>query len=256
MTVHPALVCVLLLYGPTLSDTEPCTGASTEAPLPDPGSDPLPTLLASEPDQPSPSPTEPSASADPCSHDPEPLVAPPEALAATPTEELPQGRPGQQEQPEPPETTEHGWGDEPPAGRSPTDPRGTGLTPHRPTPASPEPSEKDGPASQGPGPGQGPPAERAAATVPGPASPEPTPPEPTPPGPEDGLPNPVGHFAFDAPTPSGSVTRVIGTASTTLLFLLGIGVLALRLTVGWPRFPTLSPGRRRSGTAPSGRGPR
>lgn len=228
MTVHPVLVCVLLLCGPALPDTEPtpepCAGASAEDPLPDPGSAPAPTLLASEPDRPSPSPTEPSAGADPCPTGPEPLDAPPEAPVVTPAEEPfqgHQGHPGQQELPEPER----------------------------------EPPEKDGPAFQGAGPGQGPPDERAAAAVtapvpPEPQAPEPQAPKPQAPEPEDGVPNPVGHFAFEGTTPSSSVTRVVGTASTTLLFLLGVGVLALRLTVGWPRFPTLYLGRRRSGAQP------
>ena len=61
-------------------------------------------------------------------------------------------------------------------------------------------------------------------------------------------PNPVGHFAFEDTAPVGAVGRTVGAASTTLLVLLGAATLALRLMVGWPRFPTPYLGRRRCRT--------
>lgn len=59
--------------------------------------------------------------------------------------------------------------------------------------------------------------------------------------------DPVGHFAFAEASAGGAFERVVGATSTTLLILLGLGTLALRLSVGWPRFPPLYLGRRRLG---------
>lgn len=50
-----------------------------------------------------------------------------------------------------------------------------------------------------------------------------------------------------APAPAETVARVVGNTSTVLLGLLGVTGLALRLTVGWPRFPEPYLGRRRVG---------
>lgn len=61
----------------------------------------------------------------------------------------------------------------------------------------------------------------------------------------------VGHFAFAEASPARAVERVVGVTSTTLLLLLGFGTLALRLSLGWPRFPPLYLGRRRIGKEPT-----
>ena len=57
--------------------------------------------------------------------------------------------------------------------------------------------------------------------------------------------NPVGHFTFEEAASTGAFGRAVGTASTALLILLGLGTLALRLAIGRPRFPPLYLGRRR-----------
>ena len=49
------------------------------------------------------------------------------------------------------------------------------------------------------------------------------------------------------PGPAETVARAVGNTSTVLLGLLGVTVLVLRLTVGWPRFPEPYLGRRRAG---------
>jgi hypothetical protein len=261
MTTHQVLVCVLLLCGPTTPGTEsdhgPCTAAPAEEPSADPGSVPDQTLIVCEPDQPPHPPTTPSPSTDPCATDPcatdpcpadpEILAAPPEAPVSTPSEEPSHGHTrGQQAQtgqqgPDrgAAEVPQHGVADEPTKDRSPTDPRGTDPPSYGLAPGSPAPSERNGPVLREPDRGRVVPA--ATATVPAPVPSEAA-------ASKEDAPNPVGHFAFGDPAPSNSVPRVVGAVSTALLILLGIGVLALRLTVGWPRFPTLYLGRRRSGT--------
>ncbi|WP_306369580.1 hypothetical protein [Nocardiopsis sp. CC223A] len=57
----------------------------------------------------------------------------------------------------------------------------------------------------------------------------------------------VVHHVSTTPAPAETVARVVGNTSTVLLVLLGVAVLALRLTVGWPRFPEPYLGRRRVG---------
>ncbi|MFL1378263.1 MULTISPECIES: hypothetical protein [unclassified Nocardiopsis] len=57
----------------------------------------------------------------------------------------------------------------------------------------------------------------------------------------------VVHHVSTTPAPAATVARVVGNASTVLLALLGVAALALRLTVGWPRFPEPYLGRRRAG---------
>ncbi|WP_436885536.1 hypothetical protein [Nocardiopsis dassonvillei] len=54
------------------------------------------------------------------------------------------------------------------------------------------------------------------------------------------------HHVSTTPAPAEAVARFVGNASTVLLALLGVAVLALRLTVGWPRFPEPYLGRRRA----------
>ncbi|MFD6094987.1 hypothetical protein ACFVWN_09650 [Nocardiopsis flavescens] len=61
------------------------------------------------------------------------------------------------------------------------------------------------------------------------------------------------HHVSTTPAPAETVARFVGNASTVLLALLGVTVLALRLTVGWPRFPEPYLGRRRSGGDPDDR---
>jgi hypothetical protein len=74
--------------------------------------------------------------------------------------------------------------------------------------------------------------------------------------PEPGTaPNPVGHFAYEDPDRSSTVSRLVGTVSTTVLILLLTTTLALRLTVGWPRFPIRYQGRRRTRSPTSRTGP-
>ena len=51
--------------------------------------------------------------------------------------------------------------------------------------------------------------------------------------------------AFKETSATSAFGRAVGVTSTTLLFLLAAGTLALRLAVGWPRFPPLYLGRRR-----------
>ncbi|MDE3724537.1 hypothetical protein PWG71_24365 [Nocardiopsis sp. N85] len=58
------------------------------------------------------------------------------------------------------------------------------------------------------------------------------------------------HYVSTTPAPAETVARFVGNVSTVFLFLLAATVLVLRLTVGWPRFPTPYLGRRRAGSAP------
>ncbi|QUX25663.1 hypothetical protein K1J57_09905 [Nocardiopsis sp. MT53] len=55
------------------------------------------------------------------------------------------------------------------------------------------------------------------------------------------------HHVSTTPAPADTVARVVGNTSTVLLALLAVTSLALRLTVGWPRFPEPYLGRRRAG---------
>lgn len=64
------------------------------------------------------------------------------------------------------------------------------------------------------------------------------------PGDERRTPPVVQHTAV-TPEPVDTVLRVLGNVSTGLLLALGILALSLRLSVGWPRFPTPYLGRRR-----------
>ncbi|MGQ4269260.1 hypothetical protein [Nocardiopsis changdeensis] len=57
----------------------------------------------------------------------------------------------------------------------------------------------------------------------------------------------VVHHVSTTPAPADTVARVVGNTSTVLLALLAVTSLALRLTVGWPRFPEPYLGRRRAG---------
>ncbi|WP_017574014.1 hypothetical protein [Nocardiopsis halotolerans] len=50
------------------------------------------------------------------------------------------------------------------------------------------------------------------------------------------------------PDPVSTASRVIGHVSTGTLVVLWAVVLALRLSIGWPRFPVPYSGRRRRGT--------
>ncbi|NYH52566.1 hypothetical protein HNR06_002155 [Nocardiopsis arvandica] len=65
------------------------------------------------------------------------------------------------------------------------------------------------------------------------------------PPPVDG---PVAHRTAAAPGPVGTALRVVGNVSTGILLVLCVAVLAMRLPVGWPRFPTPYEGRRRRGS--------
>ncbi|USY20124.1 hypothetical protein NE857_00075 [Nocardiopsis exhalans] len=71
----------------------------------------------------------------------------------------------------------------------------------------------------------------------------------------EAAPNPVGHFAYEDPARLSTLSRLVGTVSTTVLILLLITALALRLTVGWPRFPIRYQGRRRTRSPTSTTGP-
>ncbi|PDP88496.1 hypothetical protein CQJ94_06745 [Glycomyces fuscus] len=55
-----------------------------------------------------------------------------------------------------------------------------------------------------------------------------------------------------APTPTGTAFRIVGNVSTGILALLCAVVPALRLSVGWPRFPVPYEGRRRRGSGGEG----
>ncbi len=221
MTVHPVLACALLLCGLVLAEPEPCSGGSATTPLP------APTLLHDS----APSPA-PSTSSGPCPPDHHLLGAP----ARTPSTRSTPGPPGPEPTPD----------------SSPAPHQGLAPPPSRPT--RPQPSEDSKPSggtgfSEGLAPSEGtassesstpePTPERdprrATATVRAPVPPE-----------SEAAPNPVGHFAYEDPARLSTLSRLVGTVSTTVLILLLITTLALRLTVGWPRFPTRYQGRRRT----------
>ncbi|MFJ9558102.1 hypothetical protein ACIRPH_30220 [Nocardiopsis sp. NPDC101807] len=56
---------------------------------------------------------------------------------------------------------------------------------------------------------------------------------------------PVVHYTAEAAPPVTTFARAVGHTSTVVLVLLGIAVLAMRLSVGWPRFPPPYLGQRR-----------
>ncbi|GAA1452491.1 hypothetical protein [Nocardiopsis tropica] len=56
---------------------------------------------------------------------------------------------------------------------------------------------------------------------------------------------PVVRYTAEAAPPATTFARAVGHTSTVVLVLLGIAVLAMRLSVGWPRFPTPYLGQRR-----------
>ena len=58
---------------------------------------------------------------------------------------------------------------------------------------------------------------------------------------------PMSRHTVASPDPAGTVSRVIGHVSCGILVLLCAVLPALRLTVGWPRFPAPYVGRRRQG---------
>lgn len=60
-------------------------------------------------------------------------------------------------------------------------------------------------------------------------------------------PSAATHRPAAAPAAHTTAAQVLGNISTGLLLLLGVAVLVLRLSVGWPRFPTPYLGRRRRG---------
>ncbi|GHD31751.1 hypothetical protein [Nocardiopsis kunsanensis] len=103
--------------------------------------------------------------------------------------------------------------------------------------------------------------ESATAPAPGPAlSPEPDATPTTPAGPS-GTPEtdpaadpsredtPVVRYTVASPQPTTTPAGVLGHISTGLLATLGLLVLGLRLSVGWPRFPDPYLGRRRRSPA-------
>ncbi|MBB5493789.1 hypothetical protein [Nocardiopsis metallicus] len=71
----------------------------------------------------------------------------------------------------------------------------------------------------------------------------------------EAAPNPVGRFAHEDPARPSTLSRLVGTVSTTVLVLVLTTALALRLTVGWPRFPVRYQGRRRTRPPTSRTGP-
>jgi len=58
----------------------------------------------------------------------------------------------------------------------------------------------------------------------------------------------VVYYTAEAVHPAATVARAVGHTSTGVLVLLCVAVLALRLTVGWPRFPSPYLGQRRRGS--------
>ncbi|WP_152529405.1 hypothetical protein [Nocardiopsis chromatogenes] len=70
---------------------------------------------------------------------------------------------------------------------------------------------------------------------------DPTAPDP---GPPDPVSEPEVAFGYALPEPA-SDARPLSTAAAWLLPLLAAAALALRLSVGWPRFPPRYRGRRR-----------
>lgn len=56
---------------------------------------------------------------------------------------------------------------------------------------------------------------------------------------------PVVYYTAAASEPEGAAFRVIGNASTGILMVLCAAALAMRLSVGWPRFPAPYTGQRR-----------
>lgn len=60
---------------------------------------------------------------------------------------------------------------------------------------------------------------------------------------------PVVRYTVASPEPTTAVSGVLGHVSTGLLAVLGLLILGLRLSVGWPRFPEPYLGRRRRTSA-------
>ncbi|MFD3685790.1 hypothetical protein ACFWTE_13360 [Nocardiopsis sp. NPDC058631] len=64
---------------------------------------------------------------------------------------------------------------------------------------------------------------------------------------------PVVYYTAEAAHPAATAARAVGHTSTAILVLLCVAVPAMRLSVGWPRFPTPYLGRRRRGEDREGR---